>query len=310
MTGAGHSRMPASHLLLALLVVAVWGTNFVVAHEGLNEFPPLTLGALRILFASLPLLPFLPRPDVPMRTVVVYGLLSGALQFGLLLYALGGHISPGLASTLIQMQAFFTAAVAAIADGERLDRRDLLGLAISGSGIALIGAHVADGDVSVVGIACVLGAALAWAFANIIVRRARPARAISLVAWSNLIAVVPLTGATLLIDGPHRVVGSLLHASSGGWGVVLWQAYANALLGYSIWNWLLARHPASRIAPLALLVPAFGLGASALYLSEPLQPWKLAAAMAVVAGLFLGMTRSSKPVRPASAGTDLSDPHL
>ncbi|MEP7210845.1 MAG: EamA family transporter [Alphaproteobacteria bacterium] len=292
---SGQARMPATHLLLALLVVAVWGTNFVVMHLGLDEFPPLMLGALRVFFASLPLLPFLPRPDVPLRTVITYGLLSGALQFGLMLYAMGGHISPGIASTLLQMQAFFTAVLAAVTTRERLYRHDLMGLAISGAGIALIGAHVAEGDASAIGIVCVLSAALAWAFANIIVRRARPARAISLVAWSNLIAVIPLSAATLMIDGSPRVLDSLRHASFGGWMVVLWQAYANALLGYSIWNWLLARHPASRIAPLALLVPAFGLGASAWYLAEPLQTWKLAAAGAVVAGLFLGMRRPATP---------------
>jgi O-acetylserine/cysteine efflux transporter len=118
----------------------------------------------------------------------------------------------------------------------------------------------------------------------------------------QLIAVAPLAAATLLIDGPHTVLGSMSHASAGGWAIVFWQAYANALLGYSIWNWLLARHPASRIArsrssflPLAR--------ASAMYLSEPLQLWKLAAAGAVVAGLFLSMIRSTKPVCPSSAGS-------
>jgi O-acetylserine/cysteine efflux transporter len=176
--------MPTSHLLLALLVVAVWGTNFVVAHEGLNEFPPLTLGVLRILFASLPLLPFVPRPTCPADGGGIWAaywciaVRAAALCFG--------RPSPaGLASTLIQMQAFFTAAVAAVVDGERLDRRDLLGLAVAGLGIAIIGAHAADGDVSILGIVCVLGAALAWGFANVVVRRARPSRVISLVAWSN-----------------------------------------------------------------------------------------------------------------------------
>lgn len=298
---AASPGVPPGHLAIALLVVAVWGTNFVVIHEGLAEFSPLTLGALRIFFASVPLLPFLPWPDVRPLTVISYGLLSGALQFGLMLYAMNGHVSPGLASTLLQMQALFTAVIAALTGSERLDRRDVLGLIISGFGIAVIGGHVADGDASILGIACVLGAALAWACANIIVRRARPARAISLVAWSNLFAIPPLVAAALLVDGPDRVLGSIVHASWGGWMVVLWQALANALFGYSVWNWLLARHPASRIAPLALLVPAFGLGASAWYLSEPLQPWKIIAALAIVGGLFLGMTRPRLTTKAAAA---------
>ena len=53
------------------------------------------------------------------------------------------------------------------------------------------------------------------------------------------------------------------------------------------WAWLLARHPAATISPLSLLVPVFGMGASALLLHEPLTPWKLTAALLVLSGLAL-----------------------
>ncbi len=138
-------------------------------------------------------------------------------------------------------------------------------------------------------------------FADVVVRRAKPARAVALVVWSNLVATPPLVAATLLLDGPDKVIASLLQASPSGWMVVLWQAYANAVLGYGVWNWLLARHPASRIAPLALFAPVFGLGASAWYLAEPLPGWKLAAAAAVIGGVLLTMVRVSRPARACVA---------
>ena len=68
---------------------------------------------------------------------------------------------------------------------------------------------------------------------------------------------------------------------------MLWQSVGNTLFGYAVWGWLLARHPAATIAPLALLVPVFGMGASAVLLGEALTSWKLTAAILVLGGLAL-----------------------
>ena len=63
----------------------------------------------------------------------------------------------------------------------------------------------------------------------------------------------------------------------------------DTLFGYAAWNWLLARHPAATVAPSALLVPVFGMSASAWLLGEPLQGWKLLAAGLVIGGLALNL---------------------
>jgi O-acetylserine/cysteine efflux transporter len=81
---------------------------------------------------------------------------------------------------------------------------------------------------------------------------------------------------------------------------VLWQALGNTLFGYGSWNWLLARHPAATVTPMALLVPVFGMAASALAFAEPLPGWKLGAAALVMGGLALNLlsTRVRAPARP------------
>jgi len=56
--------VPLSHLLLALAVVAVWGTNFVVIKGGLAELPPLLFATLRFVASALPWLLFVRRPAV------------------------------------------------------------------------------------------------------------------------------------------------------------------------------------------------------------------------------------------------------
>ncbi|WP_335583256.1 hypothetical protein [Moraxella bovoculi] len=44
-----------------------------------------------------------------------------------------------------------------------------------------------------------------------------------------------------------------------GWASVLYLDYVASLLGYAGWGYLLSKHPASQVAPLALLVPVSAL---------------------------------------------------
>ena len=83
-----NSPLPLRHFFLALAVVAVWGTNFVVIKLALGQLPPLLFGALRFAFALLPAVFFLRRPAVPWANLAGYGLLIGAGQFGLLYLAM------------------------------------------------------------------------------------------------------------------------------------------------------------------------------------------------------------------------------
>ena len=280
--------MPLSHVALAVLVVAVWGTNFVVVHEGLERFPPLTYSMLRFALVSLPLLVFIRPPRVPATNVILYGVMVGAGQTGLMIYAMAGHISPGLASLLIQTQAFFTIALALLFEGERLRPGNIAALALCTAGVALIAGH-AGGGADVLGILLVLAAALGWAGGNILVRRTGDTDMLALMVWSGLAAVPPLLVAALLLEGPNAILASFRSADALGWATIPWQSFANALFGYSVWNWLLARHRAVDVAPMGLLVPLFGLSASAWILAEPMPGWKLTAAALVVAGLAINV---------------------
>ena len=92
-----------------------------------------------------------------------------------------------------------------------------------------------------------------------------------------------------MLEGPSVIVAGLRHATGGTWAVVLWQSVGNTLFGYAAWGWLLSRHPAAAITPTAMLVPVFGMGASALLLGEALPGWKLGAAALVIGGLAINV---------------------
>ena len=285
--------LPVRHLLLALAVVAIWGSNFVVIKVGLAHLPPFLFAGLRFALVALPMVFILPRPAVSWRNLAGYGALIGAGQFGLLFFAMRGHISPGLASLVIQMQVFFTIFLSMTLAHEKVHLRQWSALLLAATGIGVIAWHT-DGSTTVAGVALVLLAALCWSGGNMVGKRAGRVNMVAYVAWSSLFAAPPLFILSLLFEGSDAIVAGVRNADWATWSAVLWQSIGNSLFGYAAWGWLLARHPAATITPMALLVPVFGMAASAWWLNEAMPLWKFVAMGLVMAGLGLNF-RGSKP---------------
>jgi O-acetylserine/cysteine efflux transporter len=172
--------------------------------------------------------------------------------------------------------------------GERVRRFQWFALLLASAGIAIIMLHT-DGSTTPLGLFLVLLAALAWAGGNIAAKQGAPANMLAYVVWSSAFALPPLIALSLFFEGWDAISVALQATDAAAWAAVAWQAWGNSLFGYAAWGWLLARHPAVTITPMALLVPVFGMGASALWLDESLPPWKLAAAALVMAGLALNL---------------------
>lgn len=280
--------LPLRHMLLALAVVAVWGTNFVVIKFALAHLPPLLFAALRFALAVLPAAFFIRRPSASLRNLAAYGVLIGVGQFGLLYIAMRGHITPGMASLVIQTQVFFTIGLSMVLTGERLRPLQWLALAMAAGGIVVIGANT-DAATTAAGLAVTLVAAASWACANTVSRGAGRVDALAYVVWSSAFAVPPLLALSWVFEGGDAIMAGLRSADAATWAAVAWQAVGNTIFGYGAWAWLLARHPAATVAPLALLVPVFGMASSAWWLGESLPGWKLVAAALVIGGLALNL---------------------
>jgi O-acetylserine/cysteine efflux transporter len=281
--------LPASHLLLALAIVAVWGTNFVVIKLSLAAFPPFLFAALRYTFAFLPLVFFVPKPKVSWVNLCIYGLAVGVGQFGILYFAIDGRISPGLASLVIQTQVFFTIGFAMFFAKERLRTYQMVAVLVAMTGLGIIALHT-DANTTFLGLALVVFTGFSWGVANTVSRRAGSINMLAYVVWASAFAIPPLFAISFLFEGgwEHMSV-SLADAPTGAWAGVLWQSWGNTIFGYSAWAWLLSKHPAAVVAPAPLLVPIFGMGAAAYFLAEPLPLWKIMAAGLVITGLVVNL---------------------
>ncbi len=282
----GTQPLGLQGLLLALLITLIWGLNFVVIKWSVADAPPLLVAALRFAVAAVPAVFFVPRPAVSARVLWGYGLAVGVVQFGLLYLAVGLGLSAGLGSLLMQVQAFFTALLAATFLGERIQPWQVAGMVLAFGGMGLIGA-LAGGDVTALTLGLTLLAALGWAVSNLLVRAAGGANVFSLVVWSSLVAPLPLTLLAGLTEGWDRVVHTLLHGGWELWAAVLYMGLGNTVLGFGVWSLLIQRHGAARVAPLSLLVPVFGLLASAAVYRETFAAGKGVGAVLIAVGLLL-----------------------
>ncbi|MDB5507064.1 MAG: O-acetylserine/cysteine exporter [Devosia sp.] len=280
--------MTPRDLLLTLAVVAVWGANFVAISWGVDEVAPLLMTGVRYLLAAVPAVFFIRRPKVRLRLAVAYGLAIGVAQFGLLFTAIKLGMPAGLASLVMQLQAFFTIALAAAFLGERPHRFQVLGGLVAIGGIAAIGLERLDGAAFIPLLLTIL-AALAWGIGNVLTKRAGRIDMFAFVVWTALVPPLPMLGLSLVFEGPGAIPAALAHITWLGGGSLLFIAYISTLFGYGVWSGLLSRYPANLVVPFTLLVPVFGMAASAMLLGESISPFEIAGSLLVFLGLAVNV---------------------
>jgi len=280
--------MSPRDIALALVVVVLWGLSFIAIKLGVGVAPPLLLTALRFFFAALPAVFFVKPPKVKLSILVLYGIMTGVLQFGTVFVAIKFGMPAGLASLLMQMQAFFTIGFAMLFLGERPAWPQAVGAAVACLGIVVIATERLEGA-ALWPFLLTLFSAASWGVANIATKRAGRIDMFAYVAWSSLVSPIPLVLASLLLEGPAADWAAL---TRGGWtlvGVVSFNAYAATLVGFGLWSALLARYPASTVAPFSLLVPVVGIGAGIIFLGERVSLFEAVGSAVIFLGLLVNV---------------------
>lgn len=282
--------MQRKDVLTGLIVVVVWGLNFIAIKLGVEAMPPLLLGALRFLFACFPAIFLLPKPPIAWRWLIALGLTINVGQFAFLFMGVKLGMPAGLASLVLQSQAFFTLFVAVGWLGEQWRWNNLAGLALAACGMTLIG-FLQGQTMTALGFWFILLAAASWGVGNVVMRRATlgvpPFSMLSLVVWSGMVAILPLALLSLVFEGYASWVAAWHSLTWVSAGSLAYLAFIATLVGYGLWGKLLFRYPAAVVSPLALLVPLIGMSSSALLLGESLSGWQLLGSAAVMTGLLV-----------------------
>lgn len=301
------ARMSPAELVLVVAVAFAMGLNFVVLAVGLRSVPPLLFTALRFLLAAVPGVFVFRHPGVPWRRVFAVALTLAVGQQALLSSGIAAGMPPGLSSLVLQAQAAFTAGFAALLLRERLTVRQQAGLGIALLGIVGIAVDLGQGS-PVGGFLQVLGAAAMWGLGNVAMRRAQPPDALRFMVWVSAVSALPLLALSILIEGPATDLQALRHLSWSALGAVAYVALVVTLCAFSAWASLIRRHAVSTVAPFALLVPVFGMSASAVLLGESFSPMRLGAAALVIGGVLLGAFSSGRRSAPEVKAPDNATP--
>ena len=293
-----NGNMKLKDLGIVLLVVAVWGFNFVVIHLMMGSMPPMLLVTLRYALIALPLAPFVKRPNVPLRYVAAYGIMLGTVHQGLLFIGMKVGMGAGLASLVLQTQAFFTLLLAVVVLKERVRPQQIIGLVFALVGLGLIAAGT-DQTTSLIGFALVVLSAAMWGVANLISRKAiteakAPIDPLSFMVWASVFPPLP----TLLIawvlegggvTGANHLVAAFGQLDWAGVAGLAFITYGSTLFGFVMWNKLMARYGASFTSQFGLLVPVTGMTSAWLVLREPLTSLEVVAAVFIIVGLSISM---------------------
>ncbi|MCZ4499786.1 MAG: hypothetical protein JWQ74_2339 [Marmoricola sp.] len=287
--------MSPRHAFLAALVATIWGFNFVVIEWGMGDLPPLLFVAARFAAVIVPAAFFVPRPQAPWRTVAGVGVFMSLGQFAFLYTAMDQGMPPGLAALVLQAQVLFTVLIAAVWLREVPTSRQLAGVLLGAAGLAVVGIG-RGGHVPLLALALCLAGALSWGLGNVVARRAGVRSGLSMAVWSSLVVPVPLVLLSLVVDGPDAIGHAVGHF---GWHAglsTLYTAGLASLVGYSIFNGLLARYPASSVVPFILIAPPVAMVSAWALLDQVPNAAELVGGVVVLAGVLVTLRQ------PAATG--------
>jgi O-acetylserine/cysteine efflux transporter len=284
---------------LAVMVAVIWGLAFVASRIALDEFSPALMTTLRFAIAALPCL-FVRKPDVswPILIAISFTLFLG--QFLAQAYGIAHGVPVGLSSVIVQSQALFTIAFAAVAFGELPTRTQAAGIGVATVGLLMICGTVGY-DFSVGAFAVLMICPVSFAIGNLLLRRAQDVRMFDLFAWLCLVAAIPLMALTLVTNGPQPTWHALSHMSLTGLVCMVALGGISTSIAYWLWGRLLRDHPAAQVVPFALLVPFVGAAASSVVFGERFGPLRLSGMVIVVCGIAIMLLSKRPQVLPKIA---------
>jgi O-acetylserine/cysteine efflux transporter len=272
--------------LLAILITAIWGLNFSVIKIGLTSLDPFTLAGVRFLLCAFPLVFFIKKPDIPMFYVAFYGILFGVGLWGMVNLGIYFGASAGIASLVLQTSVFFTIIMGVIFLQEKIEKIKIVGFILAVLGLVFI-LNLTDGSITYVGLILVVIGALSWSIANVVVKKSGVTKIFSLMIWSSLFSPIPLLLLAYLTQGQEVFSNFLTNIDGKAIFSILFQVYPTTLFGYWIWNTLINKYEISKVAPLSLLVPIFGLLGSYIIFNEEMSMGKIIACVLIIGGLLV-----------------------
>jgi len=290
-------------IALMLLLCLSWGFNQISVKLVLPDIPPMLQATLRSV-GALPLLLLIARArgvklfasDGTLRAGLFAGVLFG-FEF-VLIYRGLKLTSASRAVVFLYTAPFFVALGSYQFLGERLRAAQWGGLALSFLGVALaIGVPQANVDADVLlGDLLIVGGGALWAATTLVVKTTSLLRAPPEKALAYQVAMsIPILGLAAWLSGESLT----RWPASLAWWLMAYQTVWVVGLTFLLWFALVKTYSASQLSAFTFITPLFGVVASYFIMHDRLTPVFAAAALLVIAGLYLVNRPASVKARPA-----------
>jgi O-acetylserine/cysteine efflux transporter len=239
---------------------------------------------------ALLLVPFVKKPArQELSPVAAISIFLGGLNFGLFYVGLGLG-SGSISAVAYQLATPFTILLAWPLLAERPSLITSSGVLLAFLGVVVLAAGPGL-SANAIPILLVVGAALAFAVANVLTKRHGPFDPLMLTGWSSLFTVPQVMLMSFVLEDGQLT--SLVTADEHGWLALAYTVFIGGIVGFILWFWLIARCTMGRVAPFGLLLPVFALISSALFLDEHITPTLIVGALLAISGVAITQVRSS-----------------
>ncbi|MGK6325476.1 DMT family transporter [Erwinia sp. DT-104] len=276
--------MAVRHFFLILLVVTTWAFNNVAVKWGLGEVPPLFLTLMRFVVVALILVPFTRVTREQLRYLVPLAFTFGFMHFSLLFLGLK-YTDAGTGAIVVQLGTPFAMILAMIFLQEKLSLVQMLGIAISLSGVVVL---AGSPTIPTWWVLCLLlCSAVGWAVSNLIVKKSPSIKPLTMTGWLSFLAI-PIVGLSSFFMESGQLT-SLVNASWRGWFAILYSAICSSIVAYSLWYGLLRTYNVNLIMPYSLLTPVLSVIMGVLVLGDSMNIFKVFGSLLVVAGTAIAV---------------------
>ncbi len=285
--------------VLALLVAAIWGGNFVAAQTALSATPPFLMLAIRFAIVALVLIPFVRLPRTQHLHALRLAITLGLLHFGLFFVGMSHADSASTAVLVSQMGVPFSCLLGVWLLQDSLGWRRITGLTIAFAGLAVMAGAPVIWD-NWPGFILMLAGAFFWGIANIQIKQYQQASIMALLAWmSAYTAPMLLLCAWLFGETTTQAFRSLGHPIIIT--AMLYMTLGSTIIAYGLWYYLLRKHPVSHIVPFSLLVPVFGISATTSLLGDSLSTEHVLGGILTVLGVSIIILRRPRSLHTPEA---------
>ena len=264
--------MTVRNSLELVLLAALWGASFLFMRIATPEFGAVALIEVRVLVASLFLLPiwFFRESAVTKitaqkhwRSIVMVGILNSAVPFVLFAYSTL-HITGGFSSILNSTVPLWGALVAWIWLGKLLSRDAMIGITLGLLGVAVLlsdSLSLTQSQANLGILAALVASVLYGIAANYTAEKLRNVSALSIATFSQVAATIILLPFALLLM-PQTTI------SLQAWMSVLVLGVFCTGLAYTLYFRLIAQIGSTKAITVTFLIPVFGTLWGALFIDE------------------------------------------